>query len=98
MQAHSLLVYRYKQLTGFSLQDINIRLHKHPQVNHRTIVQNDYQWKLHQVLRSSMLPQVSAITNLTDIIVDFRLLQPPGIRFKHTRHAASQIQRQHTQV
>lgn len=45
-----------------------------------------------------MLPQVSAITNLTDITVDFRLLQPPGIRFKHTRHAASQIQRQHTQV
>lgn len=34
------------------MQDINIRLHKHPQVNHRTIVQNDCQWKLHQVIFS----------------------------------------------
>ncbi|XP_046912071.1 uncharacterized protein LOC124493062 [Dermatophagoides farinae] len=33
--------------------DINIRLHKHPQVNHRTIVQNDCQWKLHQILDAS---------------------------------------------
>ncbi|KAI7693024.1 hypothetical protein SSS_03250 [Sarcoptes scabiei] len=33
--------------------DINIRLHKHPQMNHRTIVQNDCQWKLHQILDAS---------------------------------------------
>jgi hypothetical protein len=35
---------------NISYADINLRLHKHSSPNQRTIVQNDCQWKLHQVL------------------------------------------------
>jgi len=50
--------------------DINIRLHKHPQVNHRTIVQNDYQWKLHQILDSS-----------NHLVSALNILDTPPLRF-----------------
>ena len=39
-------------------QDINLRLHKHSNSNLRTIVQNDCQWKLHQVCHRLPFPLV----------------------------------------
>jgi hypothetical protein len=38
---------------NISYADINLRLHKHSSPNQRTIVQNDCQWKLHQIQDAS---------------------------------------------
>lgn len=72
-------------------QDINIRLHKHPQVNHRTIVQNDFQWKLHQVcslwcellLKLSILQILDASNHLVSAL---NILDTPPLRFNDKNH------------
>ncbi|CAG2117901.1 unnamed protein product, partial [Medioppia subpectinata] len=46
----SVITMNYNYLLS---QDINLRLHKHSIPNQRTIVQNDCQWKLHQIQDAS---------------------------------------------